>query len=485
MSIANALNNALTGLSAASRGTEIVASNLANALTPGYARRELQLSPRILAGGGGGVAVSGVSRIMSEAVLSEFRLASAQLGGAQVTHEFRLRVEAAIGLPGDGKSLAALIADTEAALISAASRPDSEFRLGNVVDALGRLLQKTAAISQAIQQGRTDADRRIAADVDLLNASLGEVSRLNRQIIVARANGGDAASLVDARQAVIDRIATIVPVRELPRDGGRVALFTAGGAVLIDGKDPVRFGFQATGQMTPRIDGNSTHLGRLTIDGEAASDLEMSLYSGGSLSARFAIRDEAGIAAQAAVDGFARDLYARLSGPGIEPGRPPGTTGLITDGGSAFDPSAETGLAQRLRLAATVDPDQGGALWRLRDGVHATAPGEAGDAGILNALSDAMSQIAPFASPGAPARSGNLSMLAAEMLSSAASARLAAETRLQHDRSVSETLEASLLQDGVDSDREMELLLQLERAYAANAKVVQAIDDMIGNLLRI
>ena len=35
MSIANALNNAISGLTAAARGTEVVSSNLANALTPG------------------------------------------------------------------------------------------------------------------------------------------------------------------------------------------------------------------------------------------------------------------------------------------------------------------------------------------------------------------------------------------------------------------------------------------------------------------
>lgn len=485
MSIANALNNALSGLSAASRGTEIVSSNLANAMTPGYARRELELSPRILAGNGGGVTVSGVARIMSDAVLSEHRLSSAALAGSTVTHEFRKSLETAIGLPQDGNSLSALIAEAETALISAASRPDSDVRLANVIDTLDRLLRKTAAISTTIQESRTQADRKIAAQLDLLNTSLGEVSRLNRHIIVERANGRDPSSLVDARQTVIDRISSIVPLRELPRDGGRVALFTAGGAVLIDGKDPVRFGFQPTGQLTPHIDKNSAHLGRLTIDYAPASALQVSMFAGGSLSALFDLRDELGIAAQESVDAFARDLYARISDPAVDTSIVAGGAGLITDGGTAFDPATETGLALRLKIAAQADPGQGGELWRLRDGVNAAARGDAGNSTILNAMSRALSNVTPFASPFAPSRSGNLSMLAAEMLSSASSARLSAETRLQHDRSVITALESSLLADGVDSDREMEMLLQLERSYAANAKVVQAIDEMLGNLLRI
>lgn len=37
----------------------------------------------------------------------------------------------------------------------------------------------------------------------------------------------------------------------------------------------------------------------------------------------------------------------------------------------------------------------------------------------------------------------------------------------------------------MDSDREMETLLALERAYASNAKVLQAVDDMIQTILRL
>nr|WP_281200983.1 flagellar basal body rod C-terminal domain-containing protein [Paracoccus chinensis] len=40
-------------------------------------------------------------------------------------------------------------------------------------------------------------------------------------------------------------------------------------------------------------------------------------------------------------------------------------------------------------------------------------------------------------------------------------------------------------QDGVDSDREMETLLALERAYASNAKVLQAVDEMLQTMLRL
>ena len=62
MSITSALSSALTGLTATSRQAEAVSSNVANAATPGYARREVSLTALSLGGSGQGVAVRGITR---------------------------------------------------------------------------------------------------------------------------------------------------------------------------------------------------------------------------------------------------------------------------------------------------------------------------------------------------------------------------------------------------------------------------------------
>lgn len=59
MSISSSLNSALSGLNAASRAAGTVSANIANAMTEGYGRRELDLSARTLGGRGAGVAVTG------------------------------------------------------------------------------------------------------------------------------------------------------------------------------------------------------------------------------------------------------------------------------------------------------------------------------------------------------------------------------------------------------------------------------------------
>jgi len=41
------------------------------------------------------------------------------------------------------------------------------------------------------------------------------------------------------------------------------------------------------------------------------------------------------------------------------------------------------------------------------------------------------------------------------------------------------------LADGVDSDHEMQMLLRIEQAYAANARVMQTVQSMIQTLMEI
>ncbi|MFD1795147.1 flagellar hook-associated protein FlgK [Paracoccus aurantiacus] len=485
MSIANALNNAVSGLTAAARGTEVVSSNLANALTPGYGRRELELSSRLLAGNGGGVQINGVNRIVSSTVLADFRLANSGLARSTVSAGFYTSLEASIGLPQDDGSLSSLVSSLETSLISAASRPDSEVRLRGVVEAASDFVKKIQSISGSIQEQRSSADRQIGLQVNSLNENLSEVARLNREIIVEGANGRDTSSLLDARQAVIDQISEVVPVREMPRENGRIALFTSGGIALLDGKVPATFGFSPAGKLTAEIGPDAAILGKLSIDGEIASDVQMSLLAGGTLSELFRIRDDYGITAQASIDSIAREMHDRFADHTIDPTLSAGLSGLFTDGSANFDPANEQGLSARLRVNANVDPAQGGEVWRIRDGMNAATKGDVGSSSMIDGFAKALSEARGYTASAASGGYGNLSALTSAVASEVSASRLSSEARKTHDAALQSSLQTALFSDAVDSDREMEMLLQLEKAYAANAKVIQAVNEMLDSILRI
>lgn len=484
MTLSASISNALSGLSAAARGADVVSSNLANAMTETYGRRELVLAARVTAGGG--VMVAGVLRAVEQALQADRRAAQAAAAGADIAAGFHARIERRFGAAEDAGSVVGRAAALEAALIEAASRPDSGTRLARVLDHAQGLAGAIRATAAEIAAARTEADRAIARDVDLLNATLDRIAGLNAEIRKGSAAGRDVNGLIDQRQALIDRLAEAVPLREVARDGGAVALYTAGGAMLLDGGVPARFGFVAATLVTPDMTVGSGGLSGLTLDGRPmATEGAGSQIAGGRLAANFALRDRLAPEAQARLDALARDLVERFGDAAADPTLAPGAAGLFTDAGGPFDPADEVGLAGRLAVNPLADPARGGALWRLRDGLGAAAPGPEGEAAGLIRLGAALEAARLPASGGFTGGARSFAGLAAEVLSLYAGARVAAEGEAGFAAARHQALRGMELAGGVDSDRELQRLLEIEKAWAANARVLQTVDDMLRTLLSI
>lgn len=478
MSISGALSNAVSGLAAVGRGTQTVSSNLANALTPGYARREIELSPRTHANHAGGVQVDRVTRVVSDGALAAMRLASANANGADTAVSFAGRIETATGTLAESGSLGGRLAAFDQSLTLAIARPDNALRLEGAVQSAAALVEKINTINTTIEQARTDADAAIANQVDRLNSGLSSIADLNRKITAELARTGDASSLMDQRQKVIDDIAGILPVKELPREHGKIAIFTQNGQPLLDGTEPVKIGFKPAGHIGADMTKENGALHDLTFDGKDLADVQRRAMDGGSLGALFDFRDKTALTAQNHIDAFAHELYTRFADNTLDPslGSSPG---LFTDDGGAM--TQTTGLAGRLRL----NPALTESAWKLRDGIGATQPGPVGDSGLLRALSDRLHQARPAANAAFAPGQKTLTTLAGEVMSQAATARVRSETaKVAADAHLGATTKA-FLADGVDQDREMEHLLQLEKAYTANARVIQTAFDMLDTILRI
>jgi len=484
MSLTSAIGSALTGLSVSSRLADLVSTNIANAATPGYVRREAQVSSVVLGGQGAGVTIDSVSRDVSTYLLNERRGSEAALADQDTRAAFLSRIEQGFGLSSDSGSLSALIADFDTALIAAAARPESESQLGDVFTAASRLVEKINQLSDAVQDARTEADATIASEVDQLNSALQQVQDLNGKIRATQAAGRDTTSLEDLRQRQIDQIASIVPLRQIPRDDGVVALYAQNGAPLIDGRASV-FGFTPTRAITPEMTLADGPLSGLTLNGRAISTGDGSLIAGGSLAANFALRDSLAPEVQAGLDGLARDLVERFQEGGLDPTLPMGAPGLFTDLGAAFTAADDVGLAARLQISATVDPAQGGACWRLRDGLGATLPGPSGETGFLTGLRDALTATRSASSGALAAGQRSFAGFATEVASDLSRQRVTTEEAVSFAQARASALQEQELARGVDSDQELQKLLLIEKAFAANARVIQVVDNMLNDLLEI
>lgn len=484
MSITGALNNAISGLRAAGRGSELVSSNIANALTPGYGRRLLELSSSAI-GDFGGVKIDGITRLVNEGLIADRRSADAQNAEAQTTLRFLTRLEGVVGSPDDPFAISGRLAKFESGLISAASRPDAPERLSGSVNDARNLAGSLQTASNAIQNARTDADRAIAVEVNNLNRYLGQIEQLNSQITAVEVRGGDDATLRDERQQIVDEISKMVPVKSVPRDNGQIALYSDGGAVLLDGT-ALEVEFEPVNVVTAYQTQSAGHLSGITIAGiPVGTDSQTGVLRGGSISGHFEIRDELGVEAQAKVDAIARDLIERYQDPSIDPTLSLGDAGLFTDGGLPFLPTNEIGIASRISINAAVDPNQGGEASRLRDGIGAVATGNVGNATILNALRDALTTSRTPLSGGFGSGAYTASNLISTFASEVGASLTAAEQTVSFSTSRLQELTERQLADGVDTDTELQNLMVLERAYAANARVIETVDEMMQTIMRL
>ena len=483
MTLNSAIQSALSGLSMASRATMTIASNVANATTEGYGRRELELVARDGARGAPGVRVVTENRIVDLGLINARRGTDAALGESGARSAALAALERAFGVPGAPGALTTRVADFAAALTEAVSRPDSLSRLDAVLRGAQGLATDIAELGRTVQAGRSAADAGIATAVDALNQGLAEVDRLNRLIQRDIAAGQVPNGLMDQRQRVIDSIAELVPLREVPRPGGQINLFTENGAILLDGR-PAKIGFAGVGgPLEPAMTLEGSAVSGLTIDGRAISTGPGGPLGGGRIEGLLAVRDVLMPQAQEQLDLLAADLIARFEAADTE-APVPGGGGLFTDAGAALGvPPHPPGLAQRLAVIAAVDPAAGGELWRLRTGLGGVVPGFVGDARGLDTLSRGLEGLSSLSAPGATAR--DFAGHAAELGARIGRLRDAAETQGTAVGARNVALRDAEAGGGVDTDAEMQRLLVIERLYAANARVLTAADEMMQRLLAI
>lgn len=482
MSLSLALSSSLSGLKLSSRATQVVADNVANAQTENYGVRVLTQASRVLGNSGSGVVSTGIRRDLDTVLLGDLRNAHADKLSADLKSDFWSRMENAIGHPGEPDSLSARIDMLDAALLRATSDPSSTALLTNVVQAANDISQQFRTMHALLQSQRDIADHAIAREVEMLNLNLQKISDLNSQIQRQTLTGGAPEALIDERQRLINQVAEVVSITEVPRENGRVMLIGQGGFILVD-TGAETFGFVRTPLPEAHYSLASGDLSPVTLAGRNLSETS-ALLSAGRLGAHLEIRDHAAPEVQQKLDRLAFDLAERFMQPGIDPSLPPGAFGLfLLEGAVALpaDPIANAGL---LRTNPTVDPEQGGELFRLRDGIGLGAPavGMEHDNSLLAQLRMVLRDALPI-----PGHGANRSVAGhvAEVTSALAIRRLGFDQQSVGHSARFAALSESFAAQGVDTDAELSRLLVLEQSYAANARVISTIDAMFRSLMEI
>jgi flagellar hook-associated protein 1 FlgK len=480
MSFNIALNNAYSGLQANSRLAELVSRNVANATTEGYAAKSLVLGNRIVAADGAGVFVNGVARAEDAFLTADRRRADARAGGEAFTAEALRAIASALAPDDGGNKLADRFAALDAALEAAASEPDSEATRRQALDAATALTRTLNGLADEAGRIRDQADAEIGRQVVQVNDALTRIEDLTARIREATATGKDPTTLMDERDRQIEVVNKIVPVRVQPADYGGVTLYTKNSAILVD-QNANLLTLTATSVEINGFDANPLATGGPRV------------LAGGSLEAAFRVRDEIAPDFMAQLDEIAQDLVDRFSKANV-------ADPSMVDVGNPFEDglftlwSAPGSPAEAIRVQSAVLDDSR----RLRDGVYTQYDANGVVIGPVGHPDEVAGKRPDAANPavieslldsfraGYGAETLGITRKVETMTANWEKSAQTAEQTAGFSRAAADTLlDEEMRVTRVDTDEELRNLLEIEKAYAANARVMSVLDDLIKRLLEI
>lgn len=467
MSLTTALIAAGTGLRTAQTGIDLVSRNVANATTPGYTRKTAQQTPLIVGGQGQGVRLELVQRTVNARLQFETREALSATETYRVTDDFLSRFELAFGKPGDGSSIASQLGRLGDAFRQLATNPDVVTAQATVVSRAEGFARGLNDLTSQIQGLRTEAESGIRASVDTINSRLATIDRLNVQIVQAKALGQSTADLEDRRDIMMDDLSREIDITYFTREGGDVWIMTRSGQALLDTRvHSVTFANVAQVGATQSYPGT---LDGLMIDG---TDVTAGL-TGGRIKGLFDLRDTLLPQAQTQVDELASKVTTLFAAENLE---------LFMDGGATFTVAGTTGYAGRI----VVNPAVKSELWRTRDGtLAASESANRGDATIPLAIINQFEAIQTFPAAAGLGTTFTIQGYAAAFISFQGSQRADIADRLANQSALTEAMQTRLTNDsGVNVDRELALMIELQSSYSAAARMIQAIKEMYDQLLR-
>lgn len=473
MNISSAFLVAQSGLRSSELRASLVAGNIANAQAPGYARREgVQIS--VAAAERGQVVELQVMRQVDDSIAALTRGALSKVAGEQVKSDVLQGYLVSLGDPGDAISPAAHLAKFQTTLDLLSNNPsDADVQL----DLLGQadsLVRSINGAGTSLEQARIAAESELDRGVVEANKILGNVARLNRQVNGESSSGTGHADLMDQIGRELDSLSEMMDVSVRWTATGQVELHTSGGTQLVYGDEVY------TLKRNP-VD-NSLTAGDVDITPQKSGTRG---FTGGKLGGLSEIVAEHIPRMQLQLDEFARALVTTFETADTSlANAPAGTPGLFTDAGDALDATKIEGLALRLGVNQAVRPQAGGDLWRLRDGMAATAEGPRSSSTQLDLFITALDTPQTFSGETGMVTTQRLDVYAAAMVGDQQNVRVTAE-----NRAVDAAVEFRAFEDargsieGVNVDTEMQKLLEIEQSYAANAKVLTSLTEMIDTLL--
>ena len=398
MSLSLAGMIAKDSLGSISAQTNVVSRNIANAETPGYSKKIPRLATDLI----GSSHLTGVDRASNLALSRSLLSANAAFGRSDTITKNLAQLESYLNIssasPSETSSAmtpAAGIARLQAALQNFRANPADVTAANDFLTQSRGLAQILRDATENVQQIRQDADASIFASVSRINDMLTRFESTNRKIVAGSTTGADISDELDRRDQILNELSSEIGIKTVLRQNNDMVIYSDSGMTMFE-TTPRNISFTAIQPYTAATSGNNIFVDGVPITNGPNRPSEP---PSGRLIGLIEIRDEVAPKFQAQLDEIARGLIVAFAETDQTGAAAPPLPGLFTfPGATGFPaPSIIPGLAGAITVNATVDPEQGGDIKRLRDG-GISLPGnnayvynKSGDAGFSGRILEMIS----------------------------------------------------------------------------------------------
>lgn len=429
-----------SGLKAYTRALSTIGDNIANAQTPGYARRRLEMMEAV--GGGnsifyrgntnpGGVDIRGIDRSVDGWLIEDSRITSGDAQRSATKLSWLDKVEGALSDETNGIKTGLTRLYTTADQLTA--DPSNRTLRAQFLQSVDDIASGFRTAANQLDKMGDGIEGAAASEVDTFNANLNALEQINVGLRKARQGSTNEASLLDERDRLLDKLSSQAGVSATFDNVGAVTLRAAGsGDLLVGGGvvNPISVTAAPDGRLSYSVGGSPLAISTGSLAGLAEGANH--------------VADQ-----RAALDTMATDFAGQLNAA-----HQAGTDANGNPGQPLF-----TGTSAATLTAATLTPDQVAV---------ADASGSNGNMLALGAMRGANDPEARW--------SGHLATQA-QAVSSARAQDAAAATRADA---------SAAARDGVsqvDLDTEAAELLRFQQAYSAAARTIQVARETMQTLL--
>ena len=234
------LSNSVSAMTAQQALLANASNNIANVNTPGYTRRQIDIStrndPALVEGVlriGSGVQLGEISRITSDFLEMTLRSATSQQSEAKVRNDFLSRVEDLFSLSGSQPTVGLALNDFFSAINQVGVDPSNlDLRL-DVQQRGEDLINIINSTFQEIANTQNDLNQRVYQEVNQLNSITDQVAKLNTFIGAREAAGFPAVDERDQRDVLLNSLAEKVSFKTLERGNGMINCYLENGFPLV------------------------------------------------------------------------------------------------------------------------------------------------------------------------------------------------------------------------------------------------------------